>query len=143
MKKIILLFFFFCLSLILSTKTEIPVFEELSNLDSSIVCIAPKKITSKNFVRNFENIKIFEISPYINPLYKNQTFELESYKIYETIKDKTMEEFTKYYLSILKEKGYGNDYYKYSFYGISIEKILLEKEELNKINRHIVEYETC
>ena len=76
-------------------------------------------------------------------MYKNQTFELESYKIYETIKDKTMEEFTKYYLSILKENGYGNDYYKYSFYGIPIEKILLEKEELNKINRHIVEYETC
>ena len=133
MKKFILLFFFLFIIFLLFKKDNI---ETVSYLEV-------KDLSDKNILLKLNNTQILYINPYINPLYKERLNYLKKYTFLEKINENSVRKFTKYYLNELKNHGFQKDYYQLSFYGIPIQKIYLQKDELKEEIKHKIEYTVC
>lgn len=143
MKKFILLFFFLSLIFFSSYEKIQPVISTLDIDQNNILCLKIEDLTHNNMILTLENIKILSIEPYINPLYKNQLKDLKTYYFLDYLNKNNVQKFVNHYLNELKRKGYQKDYYYYSLYGIPIQKIYIEKDELKEKLKHKMKYTIC
>ena len=143
MKKFILLFFLLFIIFLLFKKDNIETVSYLDIEENNILCLEVKDLSDKNILLKLNNTQILYINPYINPLYKERLNYLKKYTFLEKINENSVRKFTKYYLNELKNHGFQKDYYQLSFYGIPIQKIYLQKDELKEEIKHKIEYTVC
>ena len=145
MRKIIFftIIFLLCIFLLLITSKKsnlLPVFdEEYDYYDMYILDLSKENINTKNILNYFDNMKIIEMYPYINPIYKN-VIKLSNYKFNVVLsKKKNISLFLNEYLKKLEENSLKEEIIKYSINGIKINKIKVYASKKN-INNLINNY---
>lgn len=145
MRKIIFftIIFLLCIFLLLITSKKsnlLPVFdEEYDYYDMYILDLSKENINTKNILNYFDNMKIIEMYPYINPIYKN-VIKLSNYKFNVVLSNKkNISLFLNEYLKKLEENSLKEEIIKYSINGIKINKIKVYASKKN-INNLINNY---
>ena len=131
MRKIFILLFLiivcvFC-SLIItkSDKIETVFNEQINSYDLYLLDVSKEDINTFNIVNYFDNIKIIEIYPYINPIYK-KLINISNYKFNTVLSNKkNISLFVNEYLNLLDKNSLKDEIVKYRINGIKINKILV------------------
>ena len=97
--------------------------ENLNNYDIYVLDISNNNISTNTLANYFDNIKILEIYPYINPIYK-KIINMSSYSFNTILSNKkNISNFTTKYLYLLKKNTLNEELTKYSLNGIKINKV--------------------
>ena len=141
-KFIFSLLIFFSISLIfIPSKQDIkPVFKEQeSTYNLYLLDISKEKIDTNNLATYFDNYKILEIYPYINPLYK-KIINIKKYDFDTVLSNKkNISNFITMYLNVLDENALNEELVKYDLNGIKINKVRLyasDKEIKDLISKY-------
>ncbi len=120
---IVVISIFFSLIITKGEETEM-VFSENSNYyDIYILDISKENINTNNIIDYFDDIKILEIYPYINPIYK-KLININSYSFNTILSNKkNISLFTSEYLKKLEDNNLKEEIVKYRINGIKINKI--------------------
>ena len=144
MRKIFVIFVLiivcaFC-SLIITKSDKIsPVFnEKINGYDVYLLDTSRENINTNNVSNYFDNIKILEIYPYINPIYK-KIINISKYSFNTVLSNKkNISLFVNEYLNLLENNSLKEEIVKYSINGIKINKIKLysSNKDINNILRN-------
>lgn len=135
-----LLIILLCYKLFIPSKQDIqPVFSEQDNTyNLYLLDISKEDINTNNLANYFDNIKILEIYPYVNPLYK-KIMHITKYNFNTTLSNKkNISNFVNQYLDILEDNALKEELVKYDLNGIKINKVRLyasNKELKDLMNR--------
>ena len=126
----------FSLIFIPTEKNIQPVFNEQDNIyNLYLLDISKENIDTNNLATYFDNYKILEIYPYINPLYK-KIINIKKYDFDTVLSNKkNISNFITMYLNILDENALNEELVKYYLNGIKINKIRLyaSKKEISNL----------
>ncbi len=120
-----LLIILLCYKLFIPSKQDIqPVFSEQDNTyNLYLLDISKEDINTNNLANYFDNIKILEIYPYVNPLYK-KIMHITKYNFNTTLSNKkNISNFINQYLDILADNALKEELVKYGLNGIKINSI--------------------
>ena len=120
---IVVISIFFSLIITKGEETEM-VFSENSNYyDIYILDISKENINTNNIIDYFDDIKILEIYPYINPIYK-KLININSFSFNTILSNKkNISLFSNEYLNKLEDNNLKEEIIKYRINGIKINKI--------------------
>ena len=120
---IILLLCIFSSLIITKSDNVISTFKEDNSYDVYILDISKENINTFNLLDYFDNVKILEIYPYINPIYK-KLINLSSYSFNTSLSNKkNISLFTREYLRKLDNNSLKEELVKYKLNGIKINRI--------------------
>ena len=129
MRKIFIFLFLLivlsCYKLFIPLKQDIhPVFNGQDNIyNLYFLDISKEDINTNNLANYFDNIKILEIYPYVNPLYK-KIIHITKYNFNTTLSNKkNISNFINQYLDILEDNALKEELVKHGLNGIKINKI--------------------
>ena len=132
---IILLLCIFSSLIITKSDKTVPTFKEDNSYDIYILDISKENINTSNIFNYFDNVKILEIYPYINPIYK-KLINLSNYSFNTSLSNKkNISLFTREYLRKLENNSLKEELAKYKINGIKINKIKIyaSSNYINKI----------
>lgn len=141
MRKILVFIFFiiiciFSFQFYTSRENVIPVFNEnINSYDVYLLDVSKEEITTNNIADIFDTIKILEIYPYINPIYK-KLINLSNYSFNTILSNKkNISNFITEYLNQLENNKLKEELVKYSINGIKINylKIYASNNDINKL----------
>lgn len=141
MRKILVFIFFiiiciFSFQFYTSRENVIPVFNEnINSYDIYLLDVSKEEITTNNIADIFDTIKILEIYPYINPIYK-KLINLSNYSFNTILSNKkNISNFITEYLNQLENNKLKEELVKYSINGIKINylKIYASNNDINKL----------
>ena len=129
MRKIFVFVFIIllCLSFtFLSIKIErssLVFYENKNSYDVYVLDVSRENINTYNIDNYFDDLKILEIVPYINPIYK-KLFNFSSYSFNTVLSNKkNVSLFISNYLNILNKNGLNDELVKYNINGVKIIKV--------------------
>ena len=143
-KKIVIfcLIFFIIICIVINSNKESAqaVFNSQdNNYDIFILDISKENITTNNIYNYFNDIKILEIYPYINPIYQKY-LDIKSYSFNTVLSNKkNISNFITEYNKELNNNGLNNEMIKININGIKIDKIKVytsNKDINNLINNY-------
>lgn len=120
---LIIIFTFFSIFLFKRSNVETVFYENVNDYNIYILDISNLNINTNNIVNYFDDIRILEISPYINPIYK-KVIKLNNYSFNTFLSNKkNISNFTSKYLNKLKDNALKEELIKYSLNGVKIVKV--------------------
>lgn len=121
---IIIIVCVFCRLIIIKSDRVMPTFNEnVNNYDVYILDLSKENINTSNIMNYFDNIKIIEIYPYINPIYK-KLINLSSYSFNTILSNKkNISLFINEYLTQIENNSLKEEIVIYKVNGIKINKI--------------------
>ena len=121
---IIIIVCVFCRLIIIKSDRVMPTFNEnVNNYDVYILDLSKENINTSNIMNYFDNIKIIEIYPYINPIYK-KLINLSSYSFNTILSNKkNISLFINDYLTQIENNSLKDEMVKYKVNGIKVNKI--------------------
>lgn len=128
MRKILVIIIFILLctfssTLISKSDKTITTFNEDNGYDIYLLDISKENINTFNLLDYFDNVKILEIYPYINPIYK-KLINLSNYSFNTALSNKkNISLFTRDYLKKIDDNYLKEELVKYQINGIKINKI--------------------
>lgn len=130
-------FLLYAFLLLNAKETVLETFEEVEDYHLYHVHTERENIRTTNFLEIFSSFEIVSIFPYINPLYENKFSKKEYVFQYEEI-DKNIEDFTKKYLTTLKNLPYQRDYVTSYIEGIKLVsvKMYANKSMLQNLSKN-------
>lgn len=138
-KFVLIIIILICIfSLNIKSNKVLPVFNEYNNnYDIYLLDISKENINTFNIFEYFDDVKILEIYPYINPIYK-KLLNLSNYSFNTYLSNKkNISLFTNLYLKKLDENSLKEELVKYRVNGIKINKIKIYTSS-NNINNLLV-----
>lgn len=134
---IIILLTYIGVVFIVKEDKTMPVFNELDNsYNIYTLDISKQNINTKNLLDYFDNIKILEVYPYINPIYK-KLINLPNYSFNTALSNKkNISLFTSLYLRKIDDNSLSEELAKYKINGIKINKIKVYAT--NSIINHLI-----
>lgn len=120
---IVVISIFFSLIITKGEETEMVFNEQDNSYDVYLLDISKENINTNNIFNYFEDVKILEIIPYINPLYK-KVINISSYSFNTILSNKkNISLFINEYLNKLDEYHLKEEIINYRINGIKINKI--------------------
>ena len=125
-------------SLVLNDEEDIiPVFDNgIEEYNIYVLDLSKEQVTTNNITNYFDDIKILEIYPYINPIYKK--FIKKSYTFNTSISTKkNISNFIVEYMNQLKQNALTSEMVLFNLNGIKIDKIKVytSKNQINKLTQ--------
>ena len=120
---IVIISIFFSLIITKGEDTKMVFSEDNNYYDVYILDISKENINTNNIIDFFDDIKILEIYPYINPIYK-KLLNINSYSFNTILSNKkNISLFVNEYLNKLEHNNLREEIIKYRINGIKINKI--------------------
>lgn len=125
MKQLVLTVILLVLLLNISLKEDTQlVFNEEDGFNFYKITLQDKILSTKKIEEYFSNVEILTLTPYVNPLYKNQILE-QSFQFDTVSISKNVFNLTNKYIYLLQKNGYVKDVIKIKLDGMYIKNMIV------------------